>query len=347
MTKYDPRLRRADGVFTGDDWTGVGDVGRVFGGEVLTRERYEQVEASYVKAVELFAVESGVATLAVRTPELPAGGVFAPEAASGMPFIPAHALYDGYEVPLEAGLALVRAMLRGEGVWGRLEAEERFYAHVGWDYYLYVGSRFPCIRSVDAARQMGLFVEEFASPYDLELETPASQRPADEKFWAEVERLAESTGGELPLLELWAGDAWRWHLVTPGDGVARVRSELRPRAHVTAFLGPPVEITDSSLAEIAEHADRLLDENSSVAGVMCLIENRAGERFGMTTSWTRMILRIGWTPPVPLIAAVCTRALRPTSLAPWRRCCRTRTASSDLRGHETQELPRRPSAPQR
>lgn len=41
-----------------------------------------------------------------------------------------------------------------------------FYIHVGWDYYVYVGSDRPCDRSVKLARQLGLFIHQpFESPH--------------------------------------------------------------------------------------------------------------------------------------------------------------------------------------
>jgi hypothetical protein len=59
----------------------------------------------------------------------------------------------------------VRQMLRGEG-WCRLLDNDRFYIHVGWDYYLYVGTQQPCERSVALAESKGLFVDrDFPSPY--------------------------------------------------------------------------------------------------------------------------------------------------------------------------------------
>ncbi|MER5326771.1 hypothetical protein [Streptosporangium roseum] len=277
VTKYDPRLRNESGAFIGDDWTCISEIGQVFDGQVLTRERYEQVEAAYLKAVELFAQESGITELAVRTPLF--GRDFAPG-----PLLPGYGpatsgllseeFYDGRQVSLPEGLELVQAMLRGDGVWCRLEAEGRFSAEVGWDYYLYVNSHRPCSQAVDQAHRMELFVEEDHTSYELDLENPTPYRSADEQFWTEVELLAARTGGELPLLEMWAGNIWRWHLVTPGTGIARVRAALKPRALVTAFIGVPVTVSDSSMAETAQHARRLLDEDSSFAGAMCLIENR-------------------------------------------------------------------------
>lgn len=277
VTKYDPRLRNESGAFIGDDWTCISEIGQVFNGQALTRERYEQVEAAYLKAAELFAQESGITELAVRTPLF--GRNFTPG-----PLLPGYGpatsgllseeFYDGRQVSLPEGLELVRAMLRGDGVWCRLEAEGRFSAEVSWDYYLYVNSHQPCSQAVDQAHRMELFVEEDYTSYELDLENPTPYRSADEQFWAEVELLATRTDGELPLLEMWAYNTWRWHLVTPGTGIARVRAALKPRALVTAFIGAPLAVSDSGMAEIAEQARLLLDADSSVAGVTCLIENR-------------------------------------------------------------------------
>ncbi|MFC4062939.1 RNA-binding protein [Planomonospora corallina] len=278
VTKYDPRLRDARGVFTGDDWTSISDVGGVFDGRRLTWERYEQVEAAHVRAVQLFAQESGVTELTVRTPSLHGLGSGSPlpdhvSAVSGG--LSPEDFHDGLTVSLTTGLELVRAMLREDGLWCLLEAEDRFRVAVGWDYYLYIGSHRPCSQVVDRVRELGLFVDEgFISPYDPDLGDPMAFRPADEEFWTEVESLAARAGGELPLLEMWAGNAWRWHLVTPGEGIARVRSALRPRAVVTVFTDAPVAADGDGMTEIEERIRRLLHEGSPVVGVMCLIEDR-------------------------------------------------------------------------
>ncbi|WP_433420937.1 hypothetical protein ACQP1V_09290 [Microtetraspora malaysiensis] len=233
MTKYDPRLRDASGAFVGDDWTSICEIGQTFDGRVLTRRRYEQVESAYLMAVELFAQESGITELVVRTPGLHgiSSGRLLPGYGPEVSNLSAEEFYDGRVVSLAAGLELVRAMLREDGVWCLLEAEGRFSLAVGWDYYLYVSSHRPCFQAVDRVHGLGLFVDEgFTSPYDLDLEDPVPYRPADEGFWAEVELLASRTNGEVALLEMWAYNAWCWHLVTPGDGIARSvpRSDLVP-----------------------------------------------------------------------------------------------------------------------
>jgi hypothetical protein len=66
--------------------------------------------------------------------------------------------------PIEATDA-VRQMLREEG-WCRLADGDRFYIHIGWDYYVYVGTEQPCERSVALAEAKRLYVDrDFPSPY--------------------------------------------------------------------------------------------------------------------------------------------------------------------------------------
>jgi len=58
----------------------------------------------------------------------------------------------------------LQRLLREE-FWCRLEDDHGSYVHVGWDYYLYVGSPCAAPVSVENARANGLFVEPFVSPY--------------------------------------------------------------------------------------------------------------------------------------------------------------------------------------
>jgi small subunit ribosomal protein S1 len=156
----------------------------------------------------------------VRDPALPLG-IDLPVASSAATYaipelspLSLHDLYDGLQVPIIVGVKLVRAMLRETDVWCRLEADSQFFAHDGWDFYLYIGSNQPCEQAADHVHQLGLFVEHQTSPYDPELQEPETYPPADDAFWTRVEVLAAQASSELPMLEMWAGNAWRWHLVS-------------------------------------------------------------------------------------------------------------------------------------
>jgi hypothetical protein len=159
VTKYDPRLRDAEGRYTRDEWTSYAQVGRVFGGKRLTLSAYEAVEVAYVSAVSDFAVASGVRSL--RATGVECASKRAPK---GLPFrVVAGA--DSKPFGVESLGAVARACLREE-FWCRVVGvNEPFFAHFGWDYYLYLGSSLPCKEAIERARQRGLFVEAFASPY--------------------------------------------------------------------------------------------------------------------------------------------------------------------------------------
>lgn len=149
VTKYDPAHRDRRGAYTRDKWTAASDIGRAFGGAVLTKPEYQRVEDAYATAAVAFMREAGVFSLAVAGLEnygavpLP----FAEDSALGL---------------AEVG-EIVRRVLREE-FWCRLEAASAFI-HFGYDYYMYVGVSVACPDAVALARRLGLFPEPFRSPY--------------------------------------------------------------------------------------------------------------------------------------------------------------------------------------
>jgi hypothetical protein len=153
VTKYDPALRDNAGRFPDDlpsSWTRFGDIGNVFGGARLTLPNYLDTEANYLVAVASFIEESGIAKLVAYGVENTDGGF---------------RVHEGQELAPAEAVEAVRQMLRGDG-WCRLATDDDSYVHVGWDYYLYVGTRQPCDQSVRLAEARGLFVDrEFRSPY--------------------------------------------------------------------------------------------------------------------------------------------------------------------------------------
>jgi hypothetical protein len=150
LTKYDPTLRDETGAYTGDDWTTFADIGQTFRGEPLTLATYLDVEVRHLVVLASFLEESG-------TTRVVAEGV---EASSD-----AFRVSEGMELSPTQAVEAVRQILRDEG-WCRLVDADRFYIHVGWDYYLYVGTEQPCERSVALAKSHGLFVDrDFPSPH--------------------------------------------------------------------------------------------------------------------------------------------------------------------------------------
>ncbi|WP_203731927.1 hypothetical protein [Paractinoplanes durhamensis] len=206
LTKYDPADRDEQGRYLG-----TADIDSDRG----------PVEAAYLASVAAFAAETGVESLAIREPSAP---------------MDADIHHDGVEVSVDRALELVRSMLRGERGFCRLEAGDDFFVHVGWDQYVYVGSRIDCPRSVVFAEDHGLFAEPIPdSPYAFgeldDEDTPV--RPADEMFWAELQRLTQARGGVL-LEEGYIVNRSRWHRLAP-ETVRAVRGRLAPRARLLVW----------------------------------------------------------------------------------------------------------------
>ncbi|MER7363114.1 RNA-binding protein [Nonomuraea wenchangensis] len=244
ITKYNPADRNENGHYVGPE-----DVDSDHG----------PVEAAYLAAVAAFAQETGVTCLTIREPAVTGFINFGVE-----PPIEGHGLaglfppdltgyHDGAQVPIAVALELVRAMLRDNGAWCRLEAEGRFFVHVGYDQYVHVGSALPCSHAVTFARQRGLFAEPVSrSPYDPESDGGdlARRRPADATFWGELEALI-SRGGAVVLEECYVRNASHWHRITTVDEVTTIRSRLTPRARLLVWPDLSTDV-DAALAGLPD-----------------------------------------------------------------------------------------------
>ena len=152
VTKYDPARRDRQGAFLGDDWTSIADIGKTFGGVVLTPEAYQRVEDAYVLAATGFLSEVGVPALVARDVENHRASPFAPAENAAV-----------FGSNLEDAIG---RLLREE-FWCRLEADGCFI-HIGYDYYMYVGVPTACEQACTLSQSLGLFVEPFRSPYHRE-----------------------------------------------------------------------------------------------------------------------------------------------------------------------------------
>ncbi|WP_328336085.1 RNA-binding protein [Streptomyces violaceus] len=262
VTKYDPADREGHGRYTGPEDT-VSDHGAV--------------EGAYLRAVAAFAADTGIDHLVVREPQIPSlshFGVEPPVDGFGLArLFPSGqaAFHDGARMPLDIVLELVRVMLRDSGAWCRLEAEDTFAVHVGWDQYLYISSSRPCEKALARTRELGLFSERLdASPYALEAEEEEQviQRPADDDFWADLHR-AVVTGRAGILEETYLEGASRWHHLT-SDTIDPVRVGLTPRARLAVW---PSLSTDIDAVVRALPADGLVegvwqDEGGNIRSVI-------------------------------------------------------------------------------
>ncbi|MFJ7946273.1 S1 RNA-binding domain-containing protein [Streptomyces sp. NPDC096354] len=241
ITKYDPADRDEHGSYIGTE---------------DSTSNHGAVEAAYLQAIAAFAEDTGIDHLAIREPGISGLAHFGVE-----PPIDGHGLaglfppnlsgfHDGAEVSLSLSLELVRVMLRDNGAWCRLEVEDRFVVHVGWDQYVYVSSDKSCDRAIAHTRALGLFPEQLdASPYDADFDEPGVQRPADEDFWARL-RWSIAMRHAAILEEGYLHNASRWHRLTEGT-LDAVRARLTPRAQLTVWPDLSTDV-DAVLAALPD-----------------------------------------------------------------------------------------------
>jgi len=149
VSKYNPAFRDRAGAYTKVDWTGFKQIGQTFSGVLLTSDEYERVEESYAQAALSFLRESG----------LPSMTVHGLENSRRQPLD----FQNNSILPLDRIDEIIRRILREE-FWCRLEGSNSF-VHFGWDFHMYIGVPHPCPAAERKAAELGLYVEEFTSPY--------------------------------------------------------------------------------------------------------------------------------------------------------------------------------------
>lgn len=163
VTKYDPAFRDEGGAYLRDEWTSLSDVGKSFGEAGLSFEEYRKVEDAYVSTALSFISEAGLDALTVTHLETYGVSEARAEDVRDIDFDPKVAR-RGMRLSGGALGDACRLVLR-EILWCKLESENGFYLHFGYDYYMYIGSPAPSEKSIAHGRRQGLFVEEMESPY--------------------------------------------------------------------------------------------------------------------------------------------------------------------------------------
>ena len=136
VTKYNPRLRDKKGHYTVNDWTSMSDIGQMFSDGILTKEKYEQTENSYVNAVNIILTKAGVSSLTVRDLEITEDIKnlrLSTEERNILSKIANNLCINLHEIE-----CVVRMVLR-ELLWCRLCSDmDNIEIEFGYDYYMYV-----------------------------------------------------------------------------------------------------------------------------------------------------------------------------------------------------------------
>ncbi|VXB16021.1 conserved hypothetical protein [Bacillus sp. 349Y] len=166
VTKYNPDYRDEHGHYTlVEDWTSPYEIGKTFDGKELTLEDYLRVEEAYIDSAIAFMEESGIHSVRVLglegriTEEDRASFLYESEFGGGV-------LKEDSLIDLEV-MRLIIKMVLLDFIWCQLYDGDRFFIHLGTDYYIYIGSHVDCPSAIEWSTTNGLFVEKEASPYGV------------------------------------------------------------------------------------------------------------------------------------------------------------------------------------
>jgi len=163
ITKYNPQHRTSTGAYRKNEWTSIYDIGHLFEREKFTYKQYKQVEDAYVAVILFFMDFLKQKTLYVTALEKNSDSLIENSRYSKKMTDLHMKLSVGMQVNCEEIDGLVRLALR-QDLWCKLESE-KMYAHFGDDYYMFVGSASISDLLIEKIEKLGLFVEEFESPY--------------------------------------------------------------------------------------------------------------------------------------------------------------------------------------
>lgn len=146
ITKYNPAFR-VDGKYTKEEWTSMGDIGKVYDGKVFTQEEYEKTEQKHIDCLLALVALTGLHTMRIQKLEADVKTSWR----------------ENQEIALAQLPLLIRDCLR-EKCWCQLH-HENAYIHFGYDYNVYFGTDVPYEQCDEICCKYGLFCEEIISPY--------------------------------------------------------------------------------------------------------------------------------------------------------------------------------------
>jgi len=144
ITKYDLNKRDDSGRYLDlDEWTEFFEVG-----EKISLEEYEKIENLYIDAAHDLISGDGIKYLSLVGLE---------NRQKTCPY------KDNDKIYCENLKGVIRSLLRGE-YWAKLESDKGFI-HIGWDFYMYVGTENLNEPAIWKIADNGLYVEQMNSPY--------------------------------------------------------------------------------------------------------------------------------------------------------------------------------------
>jgi len=162
ITKYNPKYRNSNDIYPGEEWASFSDIGNRFHDIELTFDTYSAIEDSYVDGVISIMNELDIKELKLTELEKYYYDKQFDNSNGNMKII-----YDSIKEDMHISIdkigLLIKLILR-EMIWGKLVSNNLF-VHFGYDYYMYIGSSIPILKSKELIEKSGLFVENIKSPY--------------------------------------------------------------------------------------------------------------------------------------------------------------------------------------
>jgi len=162
ITKYNPKFRDDNDVFTNDEWTSYYDIGETFSNSKFTLADYIKWEKKYMDAIHIIMKANNIEYLKVSDLEKCSDQ-------KHENFLESHIieffniLHDNMNVFQKDIDKLFELILR-EIVWCKLSSES-MVVHFGYDYYMYIDSNSALDAEKNKIKNLGLFVENKKSPY--------------------------------------------------------------------------------------------------------------------------------------------------------------------------------------
>ena len=162
VTKYNPKYRDENNRYSNDEWTSICEVGEYFNNTEFTFSTYLEQEEKYIHAVISAMRELGIDQLKIEELEHKDYNQYSDlTELNAKEFY--HSIKCGTLISIDEVPMLMKLILR-EMMWAKLESEYLFI-HFGYDYYMYWGSRRELNKTKETIQQLGLFIEDFHSPY--------------------------------------------------------------------------------------------------------------------------------------------------------------------------------------
>ncbi len=167
LSKYNPHKRNEKGILLEDEWTSVSDIGLTFNGLELTVEDYINVENAYIDFIEYILNKINESYIIVEFEDRRSHDEQKIDAGVDLLLLPINIdINNNEKLDKDTLLNVCRLALREE-IWCKVESENNYFIHFGYDYYVYISVPDNFVIDIKNHEKEGLFLEEYTSPYNL------------------------------------------------------------------------------------------------------------------------------------------------------------------------------------